>query len=699
MFAAMLGFIAFSYSSAGSGFNAANIFSSLALFNSIRIPLNMLPLVIGQVSDAVSSVARIQEFLLAEDEKEQTNWDADATEAIEVANASFTWERTPTKGANQGTDASKNAKQLKAQAKADKKALRESKRASKDLEKQQKTQEAPIEEQKIFTINNLNFSVGRDELVAVIGGVGSGKTSLLSALAGDMRKTDGEVKLGASRAFCPQSAWIQNATVRKNILFGKDYDRKWYNDVIDACALRADLDILPNGDMTEIGEKGITVSGGQKQRLNIARAIYFNADIVLMDDPLSAVDAHVGRHIMDNAICGLLSGKCRVLATHQLWVLNRVDRIIWMDEGRIRDVGTYNELMANNQAFSELIAEENEEEKKEDEEKANEDELEEEKKTASKKKGKKPAAALMQVEERATENVSWGVYMAYFKASGSILVLPGLFILLVLAQGANITTSLWLSWWTSGQFGLSRPTYVGVYAAFGFAQAILMFAFSVALSLAGTQASKVMLHRAITRVLRAPMSFFDTTPLGRITNRFSKDIDTMDNTLTDNMRFFLLTMAMIVSVFILIIAYYYYFAAALVPLAVLFVFAANFYRASAREVKRHESVLRSHVFARFSEAVTGVPTIRAYGLQSAFSKVIRDTVDDMNSAYFLTFANQRWLSARLDMIGNCLVFIMGILVVTSRISINPSIAGLVLSYLLSIVMMVSFFEVHFQERE
>jgi ATP-binding cassette subfamily C (CFTR/MRP) protein 1 len=186
------------------------------------------------------------------------------------------------------------------------------------------------------------------------------------------------------------------------------------------------------------------------------------------------------------------------------------------------------------------------------------------------------------------------------------------------------------------------------------------------------------------------MSFFDTTPLGRITNRFSRDIDTMDNTLTDAMRMYFMTLAMIIAVFILIIFYFHYFAIALGPLFVGFCFSAAYYRAYAREIKRHESVLRSFVFAKFSEAVSGVATIRAYGLQDHFSMSVRDAIDGMNSAYYITFANQRWLSVRLDVIGNSLVFTVGILVVTSRFQINPSVSGLVLSYILSIVQMIQF---------
>jgi ATP-binding cassette subfamily C (CFTR/MRP) protein 1 len=199
-----------------------------------------------------------------------------------------------------------------------------------------------------------------------------------------------------------------------------------------------------------------------------------------------------------------------------------------------------------------------------------------------------------------------------------------------------------------------------------------------------------MLNRAMTRVLRAPMSFFDTTPLGRITNRFAKDVDIMDNNLTDAIRMYFLTMAMIIAVFTLIIVFFHYFAIALGPLILMFLFSANYYRASAREMKRHEAVLRSSVFAKFSEAVSGTASIRAYGLQDHFVKGIREAIDQMNSAYYLTFSNQRWLSVRLDAIGNCLVFTTGILVVTSRFNISPSIAGLVLSYILSIVQMIQF---------
>lgn len=698
IFASMLSFITFSYSRGGT-LSPAPVFSSLALFNSLRIPLNLLPMVIGQVVDGIASIARIQEFLSAEEAHDEADWNYQAKDAIVIKDADFTWERTPTteKDDKPGQalktfkELAKEEKEAKSKRKADEK--RKSKQVSD--EKLDSVPSSPIstsseeEEEAPFQIRDIDLSIARNELVAVIGSVGSGKSSLLGALAGDMRRTSGSVTFGSTRAFCPQYAWIQNATVKQNIIFGKEYDRKWYNKVIDACALRPDLEILPSGDLTEIGERGITVSGGQKQRLNIARAIYFDADIILMDDPLSAVDAHVGRHIMDQAICGLLKDKCRVLATHQLHVLHRADRIVWMKDGAIHKIATFPELMSNDDEFQRLMATTAVGESKE-EETFEEDETEKEKKKMAKKKGRKPAGALMQSEEKAVSSVGWGVYAAYIRAAGSIWVAPFILGLLLVSQAANIITSLWLSWWTSDKFHYSNGIYIAGYAGLGVVQAALMFAFSVVLTYLGTKASKVMLRRAIYRVLRSPMSFFDTTPLGRITNRFAKDVDVMDNMLTDSMRMFFFTMAMILSVFCLIIAYYYYFAIALVPLTVMFVFAANYYRASAREMKRHESVLRSVVFSRFGEAVTGISTIRAYGLQKHFSRSVNDSIDSMDGAYFLTYANQRWLAVRLDAVGTLLVFTVGILVVTSRFSINPSTGGLVLSYILTIVQMIQF---------
>ncbi|RPB21336.1 hypothetical protein L211DRAFT_828268 [Terfezia boudieri ATCC MYA-4762] len=714
VFGAMLSFI--TYSLTGNALNPANIFSSLALYNSLRLPLNLLPVVMGQIADAWVSVQRIETFLKAEEIRDNREiQDMGDGIAVRIADGEFTWEKDPENTPNpMGRAGTSEAIVLKSEIKAAKKAAKEEKKATNKGPRGFGGSGTPAEDEKSsepFKLQNINLAFEHDELVAVVGTVGSGKTSLLAALAGEMRQTHGLIHQASHLGYCPQNAWIQNASVRENIVFGKNFDLEWYRKVVYTCALQPDLDMLPDGDATEIGERGITMSGGQKQRINIARAIYFDAKIILMDDPLSAVDAHVGRHLFDEAICGLLKGKCRILATHQLHVLERCDRVIWMDAGTVKAIGTYEELMRSEEGFRTLVGEYGGE-KEEGEEKASKDtrgsedisdvnslitpttpttpsEISEISSKIPSRKNAPPEKPhkLMQAEERNTSSVSWKVYKAYILASGTFFSAPGIILLLLLSQGANLMTTLWLSYWINDKFGLSNSTYIGVFASLGAAQSALMFAFAFWLTIAGTTSSKTLMAQAMERVLRAPMSFFDTTPIGRIINRFSKDVDVMDNNLTDAIRMYFFTLAMTSSVCILIVAYFPYFAIALFPLTILFYVAASYYRSSAREVKRHEAVLRSVVYARFGEAITGISTIRAYGLQSRFTSEVHTAIDAMDSAYFITFANQRWLSLRLDMIGNLVIFTTGILVVASRFSVDPAISGVVLSYILQTAML------------
>ncbi|GAB1214638.1 hypothetical protein ATERTT37_003802 [Aspergillus terreus] len=670
VFASLLSFVTYALSK--HDLDPAPVFSSLALFNALRMPLNLLPMVIGQIADAWTALNRIQDFIFAEERKEDIHHDKSLANAISMEHATFTWEQSPAEvGAEHLKGPEKRAKP--AQAVAESKST---------LEVQE-----PGEP---FRLTDVCLEIGRNELVAVIGTVGSGKSSLLSALAGEMRLEEGCVRLGTTRAFCSQYAWIQNTSVRNNILFGTDYDHTWYEQVIDACALRPDLKVLPNGDLTEIGERGITVSGGQKQRLNIARAIYFNAELVLLDDPLSAVDAHVGRHIMEKAICGLLKDRCRILATHQLHVLSRCDRIVVMDEGRIHAVGTFEDLMSDNKLFQRLLSTARQEDSEDQTDKPVEPTPEEDTNTDT-QIASKQVPALMQQEERPTDAVGWKVWQAYIKASGSYFNAIVVLLLLGLANVSNVWTGLWLSYWTSNKYPhLSTGQYIGIYAGIAAITVILMFSFSTYLTTCGTNSSRTMLQRAMTRVLRAPMSFFDTTPTGRISNRFSRDVQVMDTELSDATRLYFLTLSGILAIIVLVIVFYHYFAIALGPLIVLFLMASNYYRASARELKRHESVLRSVVHARFGEAITGTACIRAYRVENQFQRSIRESIDTMNGAYFLTFANQRWLSIRLDAVAVLLIFVTAILVVTSRFDVSPSISGLVLSYILTIAQMLQF---------
>ncbi|KRZ13592.1 Multidrug resistance-associated protein 1, partial [Trichinella zimbabwensis] len=281
-------------------------FVSLSLLNILRFPMSVLPMLISFVVQALVSNKRIKRFLISEElNMDAVDRNANQDDAIKVTDGEFAWDDT-------------------------------------------------IERS---TLQNINFSIKPGELVAVVGQVGAGKSSFLSAILGEMEKRNGTVGTKGSVAYVPQQAWIQNMTVRENILFNKPYRSDLMKKVLDGCSLNRDLQLLSGGEEAEIGEKGVNLSGGQRQRISLARAVYQNADIYLLDDPLSAVDSHVGQHIFENIISnnGLLKDKTRVFVTHGLGYLKDVDKIIVLNNGTISEIGTYNELLSRKGAFAKLI--------------------------------------------------------------------------------------------------------------------------------------------------------------------------------------------------------------------------------------------------------------------------------------------------------------------------------------------------------
>lgn len=551
IFAAMLAFV--TYATTHSGLSPAVVFSSMAIFNSLRSPLTYLPVCLGMAVDAWASMQRIQEYLL-EEEQEVFEVDPSLESAIRVEDASFTWEKQ-----------SSNAAAPSAQNKASGKTGAEEKHGSSTT---------LIEEELPFSLDRVNIDIDRGELIAIIGGVGSGKTSLLSALTGDMRKTDGSVVWGGPKAVCAQYAWIQNATVKDNIIFGNRIDEEWYRIVVHACSLNADFETLPHGDATEIGERGINLSGGQKQRISLARAVYSKADILLLDDPLSAVDPFVGKFIFETAICGLLSHKTRVLATHQMHVLNQCDRIIWMENGRVRAVDSYLNLMVNNKEFASMVHERAAASQQSNEATADSAiptaavSTTTAATTAAAKAAKAAAGKLkdlMSAEDQNTKSIPWSVYISYITSADNMVLVALIVPLLCLAQGLNILSSLWLAWWSQDKYGLPENTYIGIYVMLCVTQALFLYAFGICLAITCTSSSNHMLNKALRKILHAPIAFFDTTPLGRITNRFSKDVDVMDYSLTEALRLYCISIAMVISIFALILSYFYWVSASQYP--------------------------------------------------------------------------------------------------------------------------------------
>lgn len=449
IFAAMLSFV--TYATTHSDLSPAVVFSSMAIFNSLRSPLTYLPVCLGMAVDAWASMQRIQEYLL-EEEQEVFEIDPSLDNAIQVQDAKFTWEK-------QFSNASAAGAANEASGKI---GIGEKNGSSATL----------FEGDSPFSLDRVNININRGELIAVIGGVGSGKTSLLSALTGDMRKTDGSVIWGGSKAVCAQYAWIQNATVKDNITFGSPVDEEWYCIVVHACSLTADFETLPQGDATEIGERGINLSGGQKQRISLARAVYSKAEILLLDDPLSAVDPFVGKFIFETAICGLLSHKTRVLATHQMHVLSQCDRIIWMENGHVRAVDSYLNLMVNNKEFAKLVHERAAAAQQNNEATADSAmptavvRATTAATTAAAKAAKAAAGKLkdlMSTEDQNTKSIPWSVYISYISSADNMVLVTLILPLLCLAQGLNILSSLWLAWWSQDKYGLPENTYIGIY--------------------------------------------------------------------------------------------------------------------------------------------------------------------------------------------------------------------------------------------
>lgn len=528
-------------------------------------------------------------------------------------------------------------------------------------------------------------------------------------LLGEMRKLDGEVAFGGVLGYCQQSAWIQNATLRENIVFGQRWDETRYWRCIRDASLITDLEILPDGDLTEIGEKGVNLSGGQKQRVNIARALYFNADVVLLDDPLSAVDAHVGKALFNDAILGLKrAGKTVVLVTHALHFLPQVDYVYTIERGQIVEEGTYDALMGQGGAFKALMADfggcdaMKEEQQDAEEESAIEDaddannpkETDEEKLARLAVEDKKKAAGtgklegrLMVSEERKTGSVEKKVYAAYLKAGRAWVTLPLLMISATLMQASQVLSTVWLTYWEVDRFDQPVGFYQGIYATFGVSQAIFTFAMGAALSMLCYYASNRLFRGALQRVFFAPMSFFDTQPLGRIMGVFGKDIDTVDTQLAEALRMQTMTLASLLGSVVIITVYFHYFIAIIFVVGCGYWYFAQFYRTSAREVKRLDSMLRSLLYAHFSESLSGLATIRAYGETDRFVRDNSYYMDLEDRAYVLTYSNQRWLAIRLDSLGALLVFAVAIMCAAGGGGLKPSEIALCLTYMTQITQM------------
>ncbi|CDK25303.1 unnamed protein product [Kuraishia capsulata CBS 1993] len=677
--------------------SVADIFSSLTLFQVLAMQLIMVPLALASGSDALIGIRRVLEFVCSgdideEDSQVELSLIKEKMESsgsvLRVVNASFEWE---TFDADEEDIASTNESVSENERKPDP-----------SLE--------GLESTSFPGLNNINLDIRKGEFVVVTGLIGSGKSSLLYALSGFMHRTQGHVATIGDLLLCG-NPWIQNATVKDNISFGMPFDQQKYDNVIHACSLEADLDLLPAGDHTEVGERGITLSGGQKARLNLARAVYADRDIILLDDILSAVDARVGKHIMDECLLGLLKDKTRLLATHQLSLISAADRVIFLNGDGSIDVGTTAELLARNEGFTKLMEfstqEKNDTTTESGEAAHSGPELEDEKEliriqtltkslaeaeSNSDYQHKDADGVLMQLEDRAVNAIELGVYGKYLKLGAGafgIGIIPLLLGLVACSVFCSLFTNTWLTFWTEKKFDRSNGFFIGIYVMFTMLTIVFMvLEFSLLVYLTNT-ASRLLNIYAIRRLMHVPMSFMDTTPMGRILNRFTKDTDVLDNELPEQIRLLVHFTGTITGILVLCIIYLPWFAISVPILAFCYIACASYYQASAREVKRIEALQRSFVYSNFNETLQGMEVITAYKAEKRFIARNDALIDKMNEAYYLTFANMRWLSIRIDVLAAVLVLIVSLLCVMRVFHISPASVGLLLSYTLNIAGMMS----------
>uniref|UniRef100_A0A669QAT2 Multidrug resistance-associated protein 4 n=1 Tax=Phasianus colchicus TaxID=9054 RepID=A0A669QAT2_PHACC len=624
----------------GNVISASRVFVAVSLYGAVRLTVTLFfPSAVERVSEAVVSIRRIKNFLILDEVshfKPQLH-DNNENVILHVQDLTCYWD---------------------------------------------KSLESPA-------LQQLSFTVRQGELLAVIGPVGAGKSSLLSAVLGELPKEKGLINVSGRIAYVSQQPWVFSGTVRSNILFDKEYEREKYEKVLKVCALKKDLDLLANGDLTVIGDRGATLSGGQKARVNLARCI-----------------------------CQALHQKICVLVTHQLQYLRAATQILILKDGKMVGKGTYSEFLRSGIDFASLLKKDEEAEQpsvpgtpnlkssrsrtfSESSVWSQDSSVHSVKDGAVEQPPAENPLAAVPEESRSEGKISFKVYRKYFTAGANYFVIFILVLFNILAQVAYVLQDWWLSYWANHQEKLNVTTngnnganetehldltfYLGIYAGltvatilFGIIRSLLVFQVLV-------NSGQTLHNKMFKSILKAPVLFFDRNPIGRILNRFSKDIGHLDDLLPLTFLDFVQTLLQIFGVVAVAVAVIPWILIPLIPLFILFIFLRRYFLDTSRDIKRLESTTRSPVFSHLSSSLQGLWTIRALKAEDRFQKLFDAHQDLHSEAWFLFLTTSRWFAVRLDAI--CAIFVIvvafGSLLLAK--TLNAGQVGLALSYAITLM--------------
>jgi ABC-type multidrug transport system fused ATPase/permease subunit len=532
--------------------------------------------------------------------------------------------------------------------------------------------------------------VKKCEFICIIGEVGSGKSSLIQAILNNMmieKNNYTKIIVNGTISYVGQEAWIQNNTVQNNILFYQPYNAEKYQKILDLCELKQDLNSLTGGDLTEIGEKGVNLSGGQKARISLARAMYCDNDIYILDDPISALDAHVGKNIMHNCIINYLKDKTRILATHALQYTSFADRIYYMKNGEINWEGTYEELI--HQKFYSQFAEKmnSKIEKNENNENSNSNKEDSKNNNNNSKINKKPllnkgvVQRITKDEGKEVGQINKKVYISYFSYIGGINFCLVLLFTLFTWQGLRIMSDLWLGYWSEHQGEKSNTFFFVIYGVTAMGGSLFNYLRTRVITSGSINCSMKLHNQMVTSLINAPINLFhDTIPKGQIFNRLSKDLPTVD---TYTMYWFMTLTAFGSSFLGAVFVCSLYQKDCLIFLPLFFVicwFLYRFYINCSRELNRIEGVLNSPILNLVNETIPGTATIRAYNLQNKYIEIFQNKVDEHYKLQYYINGTGQWYLLCLNLLSIIFLAYIVIMTLTHKNKFTPKIIGIILTY-------------------